>query len=995
MTPEVTVYVMILLFATVMAFNLAGYAILRKAVPAARSFSAIAIGIGLWTFFYMFEVINRSLENKLLFFSLKYIGVVILPVSFLVFVLAYTGRDLRLYWRYFPLFIIQPLATLLVVWTNPLHGWFFTFPHLQVQYTFNVLTYTPNTWFFFNMVYSLIMLIVCIGILIHHFPRTSAYRKKQINSLLGSMTLPFILAILTLVGVRHTPRLDLIVIAFAISLPILSLGVFRYRLLDIVPEARGLVIESMEDSVIVLDRMQRILDMNPSALKVFNVTLAEDIGQPLAQFFPEWNGILSQLDIESRFQTEIELKNDGHRSWFELRTWPLKTWRGLYAGRLLLLRDITQARLLQETLQQAKEDAEQADQAKSIFLANMSHELRTPLNAVVGMTSLLLDMPLNAEQKSYVDTIRTSSNSLLGVINEILDYSKIEAGRMELEHLPFNLNLCMEEALEMVTPQAYEKNLELYIQIKEGTPIWVVGDVIRLRQVLLNLLSNAVKFTPEGQVTLSIQKNSLSDNLLELAFSVQDTGIGIPEVKVEQIFEMFTQVDTGITRRFGGTGLGLAISQRIVQMMGGQIQVESQPDKGSIFSFTIQVQPFQLPEVVDQESAETLFLEKRILIAVGSQTDFLALERMAQRWGMNFTSARSGAQTLTCLEQDPNFDVALIGTQLPDFSALELARRIKTIEKAGSIPLIMLTKFGVHTDTINRNQFAAVLNKPVKPSQLESVLRVIFQQLPADGQGIADLPRAIVDTRFASVYPLRILVAEDNPVNQIVILRFLERLGYQANTAANGLEAFTALERQPYDVIFMDIQMPELDGLETTRRIRAHFSQDRQPRIIGLTAYGLSSDLIDCMSAGMNDYLRKPVSFEEFLAAINRSLRPVTSRVETLGAPNHPQQFLPADTILNELGEGKAEVVGLFFMEAQRNFGEIENTYRQGDWAAFLDVVHKFKTNCGYLGATELFELSLEVETKTRLGKIVEAQTISQMKNLLDQLLAGLSSPVD
>jgi|GEM_PF-1396890 len=988
MTIEVTVYLMVLLFATVMAFNLAGYSVLRKAVPAAQSFSLIASGIGVWTFFYMFEVINRQLETKLLFFSLKYIGVVILPVSFLFFVLAYTGRDLRRYKRYWPLVLIMPAATLGVLWTNSLHGWFFWFPHLQVQYTFNVLIYTPKFWFYLNSVYSLVMILVCVGILIHHYPKVGAYRKWQIKILLGSMVLPLTLAMIMLTGVRHTPRLDFIVIAFSTSLPILSLGVFRYRLLDIVPEARGLVIESMEDSVIVLDRSQRILDMNPSAQKVFKVTLDDRVGKPFSDIFSEWVEIFEQLDLESRFNTEIELKDDFSNSWFELRTWPLQNWYGSRAGQLVLLRDITQARLLQKNLHLAKESAEQADQAKSNFLANMSHELRTPLNAVVGMTSLLLNMPLTGEQKCYVDTIRTSSNSLLGIINEILDYSKIEAGRMELEHRPFNVQTCMEEALEMVTPQAYAKNIELNIRMEDGGPLWVVGDVIRLRQVLLNLLSNAVKFTGQGQVWLTANKSKHTNSNLELAFSVQDTGIGIPADKIEQIFEMFTQVDTGITRHFGGTGLGLAISRRLVGMMGGRIWVESQPGKGSIFHFTITVQPFEHPEAASHLISAGQFSGKRILVAVGVQTDFTALARMAQHWGMDFVSARTGAQALVCLENDPRFDAILLGTQLPDIGAVEIAQRIQAIEKTAAIPIIMLRTFGAHTDTINRKPFAAVLNKPVKPSQLESVLRVIFQSIEHDGQLVPQLAHSIGDERFASEYPLRILVAEDHLVNQIVILRFLERLGYHATTVANGIEALEALHRQPFDVIFMDVQMPEMDGLEATRQIRTQIPVDHQPHIIGLTAYGWSTDDNQCLTVGMDDYLIKPVSFEDFMAAMNRSVWPGSSASEKYHWSSPEPPMPPVSSILKQLGEDRGEIIELFLLETRRTIVELETAFHQGDWASVQEIVHKLKTSSGYLSATELFRLCWLTETEVSQGRKVGEEIINQMRTLFEQLEA-------
>ncbi len=991
MSTEITVYVMVLLFATVMAFNLAAYSLLRKTVPAARPFGLIALSIGLWSFFYMFEVINRQLDNKLVFFSLKYIGVAILPIAFLIFVLAYTGKDMHTYRRILPVFTIQPIATLLVLWTNPLHHWFLIFPHMQVQYTFFVLAYQPGFWFYLNTIYSLVMVLVCCGILLQHYGKVGLFRKRQMRILFVSIAIPMVPALLMLTGFRLVPRLDFVLMAFAISLPMLSLAVFRYRLLDIVPEARDLVIESMEDCVVVINRNHHILDANPAAQRLLRISLEEGVGLPLAQFLPEWERVVAMLDVETRFHTELNLTQNDHTSWYELHTWPLKTWRGSRAGRLVLLHDITSARELQDSLRQAKEAAETADQAKSVFLANMSHELRTPLNAVIGMSSLLMEMPLTSEQKTYVETIQTSSKSLLTIINDILDYSKIEAGRMRLENLPFNLQSCMEEALEMVTPQAYAKKIEINIHIQENTPLWVSGDVTRLRQVMLNLLSNAVKFTEQGEVWLRAEKLNAGPDEIELAFSVQDTGIGIPQEKINQLFDMFSQVDAGITRRFGGTGLGLAISRRLVELMGGRIWVESQEGKGSVFHFSIKVQPYFGEETPSNEQDAQVFAGKRILIAVGSPSNLTALQQLAKRWGMQAVATSRGAEVMSILKRDRRFDVILLGVQISDFTPAQLAQRIRAIPEGAGIPLILLTTFGTRLDDLDRTQFAAVLTKPVKPSQLESVLKVLFQ--PQDSEGVfpPNLSGAILDARFARLHPLRIVIAEDNPVNQVVVQRFLERLGYRADSVANGIELLQALQRKDYDLVFMDIQMPEMDGLEATRRIRAQFSPERQPRIIGLTAYAFPADVKTCFAAGMDDYLSKPISFEAFLQVLNRHIPPKEVSADRLNGLAQPS--VPVGNILNQLGDAREEVVQLFLTETQRNLAALEAAFQQGDVILMQEAVHKFKTGCGYLGATELFRLCLQVENEVRQGRFIDEQTIVDLKTLYARLAEEYHSP--
>lgn len=659
---------------------------------------------------------------------------------------------------------------------------------------------------------------------------------------------------------------------------------------------------SAHDGIIMMNNDGKISFWNDAAEKIFGYSVDEVMGKNVHNFLvPENLKDMSKKAFQN-FKTTgkgtaigntVELpalRKDGKEITVDLSLSAMKLQNKWCS--IGIIRDVSVRKEEEKKLKEAKAElerankyleqatlkanefatqAEQANKAKSEFLANMSHEIRTPMNGVIGMTGLLLDSELKPEQIEFAEAIRTSGESLLTIINDILDFSKIESGKLELEMQTFSLRECVEEALDMIVTKAQEKNIELVQLIDKSISSSIVGDVTRLRQIIINLLNNAIKFTDSGEIVLSAKAKRIDKKYHEIHMSIKDTGIGIPKDRMDRLFKSFSQVDSSTTRKYGGTGLGLTISKKLSEIMGGKMWAESEEGKGSVFHFTIKAQFVETAKKEYTEDPSPVLKGKNVLIVDDNATNRKLVIWQTESWGMNPVAVESGKEALGLLKKGKEFDLGILDMQMPEMDGMELAGEIRKLPKGQTLPLIMLTSLGKRKEdkAAIEQYFSAYLLKPIKQSQLYNAIISVFERRQNEDK--YKKREVLIDSKMAVEMPLKILLAEDNVINQKVADRILQKMGYSADIVSNGEEAIKSLKKIHYDVVLMDVQMPVMDGLTATREICKKWTKDERPRIIAMTANAMKGDREMCLAAGMDDYVSKPIRVNELVKVLQEN----------------------------------------------------------------------------------------------------------------------------
>lgn len=971
-----TPYTLPLFITTLICFASAGFTYRQRQIPGASDLYKMLIGITLWAFFYALELQAVQLSTKLFMAKVEYMGIVYVPLGYLLFVLHYFGDIQKLK---FPrqsisaLFII-PSITLLLVWTNEFHHLIWTVTKLTYNEGRSFLAVEYGFWFWVNIGYAYLVLLASSYLLFRKTLTTQELYRGQIILLIAGSLFPWVGNALYVTGNNPFPNLDLTPFSFAATALFFAWALFRFSFLDIVPVARGLVIEKLAEGVIVLDKLYRVIDINETAVTLLQLNKKEIIGQPLQFDHSQCTSLQNMLQQDPPSKIEMTFSDKV----YEASVIQLENANSKSLGRLITLHNVTHRKESERLLQQAKEAAEEAAQAKTNFLTNMSHEIRTPLNAVVGMSEMLRQTTLNPNQKEMINEVSKSSQELLLLINNILDFAKLEEGDLNLNKQPFDLVDCIEASLEKVYAAANDKQLRLSYHIAEQTPTLLLGDPVRLRQILVILLENGIKFTEEGYVELSVRLANQSQQAksVNLQFTIKDSGIGISPEKIQTLFSPFQQGDSSMTRAYGGTGLGLVICKRLVELMGGEIHLHSGEGQGTAvhFSANFKISKEANSFVVTLRNHNATLANKRLLLIISDTTCRRQISKEARTAGLEVYAAGSSKEAIYWINKSQPFDAVLLEMAVwqeePGITAQLLHRESKL-----PLPIILLKSAEENmSSAVTKELFAGTLQVPIISSQLYEMLMNVMS--------VNNFATPVRETGkvMADQHPMNILIVEDNKLNQRILKKMLGELGYEADCAVNGAIGVEAAAKSEYDVILMDIQMPVMDGIEATQEIIAHSPVEKRPYIIAVTAHALEGDREYYLSQNMNAYLSKPVTLNQLVEALYQSIgskeshlqhaaqkivSPAASKepIPTAPTANQPIDFDELARLVGGDTDKFLELMAPIFLEdTQKILRNLEEAIESTNSKGVQQAAHTLKGTSANMGMPQLSAVSREIE---------------------------------